>query len=194
MNFDNAVSNRPGVWQMGGKMLIKVLLALLCCDVLLISVIMMFQYTWLLWIMELIVLAILIAFIYSPMFLRGSKDRGYFERNSSLRPEKFYGLKVGLIAGAPFFLMTVWLVLMSQGMMGDNFFLYRVLNPFFWPLISIFAPSSYAIDLSWVHLLTLFLLDCIIPLVCHIAYTLGFKGVFVSDKILYKNGGRNAKK
>ena len=192
MNFDNAVSKRPSAWGMGGKMLVKVLLAMFCCDILLVSTMMLFQYAWLLWILEIIVLAILIAFLYSPMFLRGSKDRGYFERNN-LRPDKLYGLKAGLVAGAPFLLMSVWLVLMNSGVLPDSFFVYRVLNPFFWPLISIVAPSAYAIDLSWWHLVLMFLLDLIIPFVCHFAYTVGYKGIFISDKILYKDGGRNKK-
>ena len=193
MNFDNYVTKRPSVWGMGGRVIGKLLLALLCCDVLLVSTFMLFQYVWLLWILEVIVLAIMIAFLYSPLHLRGAKDRGYYERNQ-MKPDKLYGLKAGLIGCAPFVLTTVWLILMNQGILPDVFIVYRILNPFFWPLISIFAPSAYAIDLSWYHFVCLFLLDMIIPLTCHFGYTMGLKGIFVGDRILYKNKSKETDK
>lgn len=193
MNFDNYVTKRPSVWGMGGRVIGKLLLALLCCDVLLVSTFMLFQYVWLLWILEVIVLAIMIAFLYSPLHLRGAKDRGYYERNQ-MKPDKLYGLKAGLIGCAPFVLTTVWLILMNQGILPDVFIIYRILNPFFWPLISIFAPSAYAIDLSWYHFVYLFLLDMIIPLTCHFGYTMGLKGIFVGDRILYKNKSKETDK
>ncbi len=193
MNFDNYVTKRPSVWGMGGRVIGKLLLALLCCDVLLVSTFMLFQYVWLLWILEVIVLAIMIAFLYSPLHLRGAKDRGYYERNQ-MKPDKLYGLKAGLIGCAPFVLTTVWLILMNQGILPDVFIVYRILNPFFWPLISIFAPSAYAIDLSWYHFVYLFLLDMIIPLTCHFGYTMGLKGIFVGDRILYKNKSKETDK
>ena len=193
MNFDNYVTKRPSVWGMGGRVSGKLLLALLCCDVLLVSTFMLFQYVWLLWILEVIVLAIMIAFLYSPLHLRGAKDRGYYERNQ-MKPDKLYGLKAGLIGCAPFVLTTVWLILMNQGILPDVFIVYRILNPFFWPLISIFAPSAYAIDLSWYHFVYLFLLDMIIPLTCHFGYTMGLKGIFVGDRILYKNKSKETDK
>ena len=118
MNFDNYVTKRPSVWGMGGRVIGKLLLALLCCDVLLVSTFMLFQYVWLLWILEVIVLAIMIAFLYSPLHLRGAKDRGYYERNQ-MKPDKLYGLKAGLIGCAPFVLTTVWLVVMNQGLLAD---------------------------------------------------------------------------
>lgn len=193
MNFDNYVTKRPSVWGMGGRVIGKLLLALLCCDVLLVSTFMLFQYVWLLWILEVIVLAIMIAFLYSPLHLRGTKDRGYYERNQ-MKPDKLYGLKAGLIGCAPFVLTTAWLILMNQGILPDVFIVYRILNPFFWPLISIFAPSAYAIDLSWYHFVYLFLLDMIIPLTCHFGYTMGLKGIFVGDRILYKNKSKETDK
>lgn len=193
MNFDNYVTKRPSVWGMSGRVIGKLLLALLCCDVLLVSTFMLFQYVWLLWILEVIVLAIMIAFLYSPLHLRGAKDRGYYERNQ-MKPDKLYGLKAGLIGCAPFVLTTVWLILMNQGILPDVFIVYRILNPFFWPLISIFAPSAYAIDLSWYHFVCLFLLDMIIPLTCHFGYTMGLKGIFVGDRILYKNKSKETDK
>ncbi len=193
MNFDNYVTKRPSAWGMGGRVIGKLLLALLCCDVLLVSTFMLFQYVWLLWILEVIVLAIMIAFLYSPLHLRGAKDRGYYERNQ-MKPDKLYGLKAGLIGCAPFVLTTVWLILMNQGILPDVFIVYRILNPFFWPLISIFAPSAYAIDLSWYHFVYLFLLDMIIPLTCHFGYTMGLKGIFVGDRILYKNKSKETDK
>ena len=83
---------------------------------------------------------------------------------------------------------------MNQGILPDVFIVYRILNPFFWPLISIFAPSAYAIDLSWYHFVYLFLLDMIIPLTCHFGYTMGLKGIFVGDRILYKNKSKETDK
>lgn len=190
MSYESMAGARPTVWKMGGTILVKVLLAAFCSAVLLFSTIMFFQYDWLLWIMEVIVLAILIGFVASPMNIRGSKDRGYYERNN-LKPDKLYGLKAGLISAIPFYLLTVLTVLMHFGVLPDWFFGYRVINAFFWPFISLIVPSNAGvIDFDWYYFLIFFLLNSIVPLTCHISYTLGLKRISVSDRFVYKKAGK----
>lgn len=185
MGIDNAVSARPTALGMGGKILIKVLLADFCSFMLVISTIFFFNYQWLLWLMEIICASMLIAFISAPLNNRGHKDRGYYERNH-LTPDKLYGLKAGLIAAAPFYLMTVLAIFMTLGFLPDYFIIYRLLNSFFWPLISIVVSTASVYDFTWYFYLVFFLMISVIPVSCHIAYTLGLKDIIVKDKILYQ--------
>ena len=185
MSINNAVSARPSAWGMGGKILVKVLLADFCCLVLVVSTIFFFTYQWLLWVMELICVSILIAFIASPVNNRGHRDRGYYERNN-LKPDKLYGLKAGLIAAFPFYVMTILAIFMTLGILPDYFFFYRVFNSFFWPFISIVVSTVGVYDFTWYFYVIFFLMISIIPVTCHIAYTLGFKDIVISDRIVYK--------
>lgn len=184
MSIDSAVSPRPTVWGMGGKILVKILLADFCCFILIISTVFFFAYEWLLWIMELICASILIAFIASPVNNRGHRDRGYYERNN-LKPDKLYGLKAGLIAIAPFYLMTFVTIFMTLGYLPDYFIIYRVLNSFFWPLISIIVKTD-ALDFTWYYFACFFLMQTVVPVVCHVSYTFGLNDFIVSDRLVYR--------
>lgn len=186
MSIDNAVSARPNVLGMGGRMLVKVLLADFCCFVLVVTTVFLFMYQWLIWMMAIICALILIAFIAGPMNNRGHRDRGYYERNNQ-KIDRLYGLKAGLIAAAPFYIMTFISIFMMLGVIPDYFLLYRALNSFFWPLISLITYGGIgAVDFPWYFFLLFFLIQSIIPLTCHISYTLGLKDIVLSDRIVYQ--------
>ncbi len=190
LSLDNAVSARPNTLGMGGKMLVKVLLADFCCLILVISTAFLFMYQWLIWLLAIICMTLLVAFLAGPMNNRGHRDRGYYERNNQ-KTDRFYGLKAGLIAALPFYLMTLVSVLMMLGILPDYFLLYRALNSFFWPFISLIVGAFGVVDFPWYYFLLFFLLQSVIPLTCHISYTLGLKDIVLSDRILYQ---RNKKK
>ena len=186
MSFDRAVTTRKSVWGMGATILWKVVLANFCILVVMISTIFFFNYKWLLWIMEVIYLSMVIAFIASPMNNRGHRDVGFYERNPEKR-DPLYGLKAGLIGAAPFYLTTLVLLFMTLGFLPDYFLAYRALNAYFWPVISLVVPAGdYVIDLQWYQYLIFLLMQSAIPITCHIAYTLGLKDIILTDKILYK--------
>ena len=135
-------------------------------------------------------MAMMIAFIASPVNNRGHRDRGYYERNN-IKPDRFYGLKAGLVAAAPFYVLTIIAVFITLGYLPDWFFFYRVLNAYIWPLITIVVRTMNVLDFPLYVYLIFALAISVIPVTAHIAYTLGLKDYILSDHILYKKNKSN---
>ncbi len=137
-------------------------------------------------IVELVIYA---ATVFTPVWDRGYKDSNavtYHHKQENL----FTGVLIGLIASIPAFLG--YLVLIAEKAVGFFSALpawYRIVNMTFYPLLSWFfgaAATEGSAVLSWSAVMYSALPLLVLPLVCGVAYVLGYKGISVHEKLVYK--------
>lgn len=141
-------------------------------------------------------LVILAAFPYRQLWAQGDHDRN--EANfGHIQEDSLRGLKVGLIADIPAILVYVLLWLGKLGVPGlsNVHSLYILFNssflPFCYQTIGRGLPSATGISIG--SMLALALPVLFLPLVCHVAYTLGLHQFSVTEKLFYKNKKRPKK-
>ena len=137
---------------------------------------------------EILMLLMLSFFIISALRDKGQRDHTNV-KYGHMKEDKLIGLKIGLLAAIPAFVAYLVLVFAKiTGLLPSYLFLYRYINICFLPIInSVAGTSVLSTEISWLALFVLFLLQLFIPLVCHAAYTIGYKQIFLSDKIVYKD-------
>ncbi|MDF2568193.1 MAG: hypothetical protein K0R90_1649 [Oscillospiraceae bacterium] len=136
---------------------------------------------------QVLVAVIFSTLIYGPSWGDGDRDRNlaHFGKDSG---DRYRGLKIGLISMLPFVILNILLILSKLQIIGDIMAVYRLLNAHIWPLIQITAPKIFeAKDVSWIIIFVWILSMLALPLITTIGYRLGFKGVVLSDKIVYRN-------
>ncbi len=130
-----------------------------------------------------------VVIVFTPLWNRGYKDSNavtYHHKKENL----FTGVIIGLIASVPAFLG--YLVLIAEKAIGFFSALpawYRLLNMTFYPLLSwIFgaAATEGSAALSWSAIVWTAFTLLLLPLACGAAYLLGYKGISIHEKMVYK--------
>ena len=135
---------------------------------------------------------LVISFASSATYKRGFKDSNLV-RIGNIKQDKLKGFKVGLIANIPFFVLFVLFVACGLGLAPSlRVTLYGYLNSFIYPIIYLITGCSSDIIVSELNVLQyilLFLVQFIVPIICGVAYLIGFKEINLSEKIMYKKKG-----
>lgn len=136
---------------------------------------------------EVVMLVMLSIFIVTPMKEKGQRDLTQVKYRNG-KEDKLCGLKIGLLASLPAFAAYLLLIVAKlTGLMPWYLLAYRYINICFLPLINTVAGTAIAsAEISWLALLVILLFHAFVPLVCHIAYIMGYKQVDVTDKLVYK--------
>ncbi|HCA30971.1 MAG TPA: hypothetical protein DEP23_16150 [Ruminococcaceae bacterium] len=145
---------------------------------------------------QLFMLILLVTLVYSKLWERGDKDNNSVNFGR-MQEDKLRGLKVGLMAAIPSFVFYILLFFCKLGLISDKYmFIYRFLNISFMPIISnLTGRSSTTADASWLSILAILLTVAVVPLVCYIAYLLGYKEISLGEKFIYVNPNkRNRRK
>lgn len=131
---------------------------------------------------------LVIAFASNSVYKQGFKDANLV-RTGHINQDNLKGFKIGLVANIPFFAMFLLLVLFTVTVPNFRVVWYAFLNGCFYPLVLVIADSADVVSkLSVLQFVLLFLLQMIVPVVSGVAYTLGFKEINLTDKLLYKKG------
>ena len=140
---------------------------------------------------EVIMLIMLAIFIFTPVQEKGQRDLTQVKYRKG-KEDKLCGLKIGLLAGIPAFAAYLLLIVAKlTGLMPWYLLAYRYINICFLPIINAVAGTAVAsADISWLALLVFLLLQAYIPLVCHVAYTIGYKQIDVTGKLVYKKSSK----
>ncbi len=137
---------------------------------------------------QIIGIIITFVFIYNAMFNLGNKDLNLV-RTGHKTEDKLKGLKIGLIASIPNFILFFAVLICGLGVNKSlpialftlpNFHVYQFLR-----LIA--GKATLAGELAIYKYALMFLVTLVVPAISHISYTLGYKDVFVIEKIVYKN-------
>jgi len=141
---------------------------------------------------ELISLGMLYTFIYNKLFELGNKDINLVKCKHKAE-DKLKGLKIGLVSSVPAFLTYIGLLIMKFAVktkIAVSF--YSIINmPFFQLFKSIYGNKTKISELGIVEVILLVLPLLIIPLFAQISYTLGYKDIFIMQKVVYKNKNKN---
>lgn len=131
-------------------------------------------------------MALLTWFIYPNLWARGDWDRNAVNFNRK-QEDLFGGVKIGLMVAVPGILLYIAFVACHY--YGVNMLpVYNITNILFQPyfaLVTGFATSINEIAGAELWLMGLHLL--ILPVMCGVFYLLGYKQIFVNEKLIYKN-------
>ena len=145
---------------------------------------------------QLVALTVLVAFPYRQLWAQGDHDRNQANfGHMALDPLR--GLRVGWIADIPAVVVyaVLWLGKWGVPGMGNAHSLYTLFNSSFLPFCyrTMGRGLTSATNLSVGSMLALLLPVLFLPLVCHVAYTLGIHQFSISDKVFYKNKKKKRK-
>lgn len=134
-------------------------------------------------------LVIFVVTVFTPVWDRGYKDSNavaYHHKEENL----FTGVIIGAIATIPAFLG--YLVLVAEKTVGFFSALpawYRIVNMTFYPFFNwLFgaAATEGSAVLSWSAVVWSAIPLLVLPIVCGVAYVLGYKGISIHEKLVYK--------
>lgn len=126
-------------------------------------------------------------FVFDILNKRGYKD-GTLVRSGSRKPDKFKGLKIGLIASVPALITYLLFIIFSASNKGVALELYMIFNACFWSTLELlFTSSNTASDITVWQFIVMFLLQMVIPALSQLFYYLGYKDYEFLGKIVYKS-------
>lgn len=132
---------------------------------------------------------ILAAFPYRYLWEQGTHDRNAVNCGNAVE-DKWRGIKVGLIADAPAILvyLLLWLGKLGVPFLVNSSALYTIFNSSFLPFTyRVVGTLTTAPNLTIGQMLLLILPVLVLPIICHVAYTLGRREFVLSDKVFYKS-------
>lgn len=132
-------------------------------------------------------LIMIIAFAGHSVYNHGFKDSNLV-RIGSKKKDMLKGLKIGLVGNIPFFILFFVMVAMAFGLAPKFPVLwYAFFNSHYYAIIvGVVGDVKEVSQLGVAHYIILFLLQFVIPAVTAVGYMLGFKGISLSEKIIYK--------
>lgn len=145
---------------------------------------------------QVLMLILLLALPYSKLWLQGDKDSNAVHFGH-MTEDKLRGLKVGLMAAIPSFIVYFILFLSKLGLVFPKFiYTYRLLNLSFLPLVNRVIGTNIAVtaDISWLSMLALLLTVAAVPFICWLSYLLGYKHISVSEKLIYVDPQKKKKR
>lgn len=145
---------------------------------------------------QVMMVILLLALPYSKLWLQGDKDSNAVHFGH-MTEDKLRGLKVGLMAAIPSFVVYIILFLSKLGLVFPKFiYTYRLLNLSFLPIVNrtIGADVTLTTEVSWLSMLVLLLTVAAIPFICWLSYLLGYKHISVSEKLIYVDSQKKKKR
>ncbi len=132
-------------------------------------------------------LFILGVFPYNLLWEMGSKDENKVRFGRS-RYDCLRGLKIGALATLPSVLVYVLLILSRFDLFFENYLgIYRILTIPFLPYLNLITDTAnMATDLNLWHFLGLLAIFVFIPLVCMVAYQLGYRQFSLKERFTYE--------
>lgn len=136
---------------------------------------------------QIIFFLLTIFFIYIPVWNIGNKDK-IRDKNLNKIFDKYAWFKMNFIISFPFIFSFILLILSKLNIIPNILVFYKLINSNIIPIIHYILP--YASDIknfSSIHLFILGSLTLIYTPIVYLAYKLGYKGISILDKIIYKD-------
>ena len=139
---------------------------------------------------EICSLGTLVLFINGTLFYIGDSDANkvHFGR---IEYDKFKGLKFSIAPAAFALLSYIILVIGKLGIIGEwayvvfNFTNYHL---FGYPRL-IFGGANKISDMSWLSIAAASLTVFLVPIICDVCYTLGYKRINLFERVVFKKKG-----
>ena len=169
-------------WKLFGNYLIT---ALMCAMVSLIALFFT-SSRWVALLVQLICCGTVYVMLYTTAWETGGKD-GNRVRYGHLKEDPLRGFKAALLAGLPWLLSSVGLLLMKAGVLPYDFLaVYRMLNAPYIPINLILLSTNATVgELSWLCVAGSALLPLIAPAIAGFGYALGYREISVMHTLMY---------
>ncbi len=131
-------------------------------------------------------LGTLVMFLYPVTYNMGDSD-GNKVQFGRMQYDRFKGLKMG-IASALFSLITYMVLILGKaGFIGElSLAVFRFAN---YHLVAynelVIGSTTKLADIGWLGVLAAFLNVIVVPIICHICYTLGYKRINLFEKMVF---------
>lgn len=141
---------------------------------------------------QVLMLLLLAAFPYGILWNQGDRDRNSVQFGH-MREDKLRGLKVGLLAAIPSFVVYVLLLFSRLGLFWDKFILvFQIFHASFAPTVNAILQAQghevlAAADVGWGWILLLAFTVVVLPLICWVSYRMGYRQYSISEHLIYKN-------
>ncbi|MBR4910938.1 MAG: hypothetical protein IKZ47_06430 [Clostridia bacterium] len=138
---------------------------------------------------ELFSFIILLIIIWEPLYITGFRDSNMV-RTGHRKEDIYKGFKTGTIASAPWALLLIVSFIFNM-----QFNHYRILNSTYWTFLTIFcnafdtdrAAALHMRDIGPLGIIGSVVLLLIVPALTGTVYILGYKGIDLFSKLVYKN-------
>lgn len=138
-------------------------------------------------IIQIFCFVLLISFTYSKIWSLGDSDSNLVKFKHK-KEDILKGLKIGLVALIPYSLAFIALIVAKMGVY-ENFSLdlYKFINSVFYSVNVVIIGSSATLgELSSWRLVLLFAVQLFVPIICMVAYILGYRNFSITENIVYK--------
>lgn len=131
--------------------------------------------------------ATLAAIIYPSFWRQGSKDRNQVHFGH-IAEDKLKGFKAGLVAIIPAAILMVFFMFAKYNIAANFPAVWlKFLNSNGYSFIHLIQNKALLLsEVSIIGLLLIIVTQLIVPVITHIAYTLGYKDIAIAEKLLYK--------
>ncbi|MEE0809009.1 MAG: hypothetical protein U0L84_06610 [Acutalibacteraceae bacterium] len=128
---------------------------------------------------------ILAAFVYSPVYELGFKESNLV-RFKHAEQDLLRGLKIGIIADGFFILTYIGLIIAKFAAPDMPISIYKLVNSYAYSIIEVIGGNAKVGELSLIKVALLALPLLIVPAIATVGYILGYKGISISEKLIYK--------
>ena len=105
----------------------------------------------------------------------------------TLKECRSFGLAMGFAASLPTYICFLLLLLSANGVIGNFYPAYKLINSMFAPAVNVFAITADAAKLSAAQLVGIGLLPLVFPIVSWIGFKLGYDDTDLVKKFVYKS-------
>jgi len=136
---------------------------------------------------EICSLGTLVLFMNGKVYYIADSDANKV-RFGRIESDKFKGLKMSVVPAAFALGTYIALILGKIGILGDGALaFFRTTNYHLYAYNQIlFGGKTTFSEIGWGSIAAAALTVIVVPVICHISYTLGFKGVNVAEKLVFK--------
>ena len=135
-----------------------------------------------------ICIIMMIAILYSEMWKFGDKDKTAVKYKGQ-KEQTNKGFIIGAIASIPAVVLLIVFTILKSGFAKTfPLLIYGLLNTYLFDFIYIIANGVTEFGgFIWWQILLILLILTIVPIICGISYTLGYKSISIGEKFVYKN-------
>ena len=136
---------------------------------------------------QILSMIMVIAFASNSPYKQGFKDSNLVNIGH-IKRDILKGLKIGLIGNIPFLLLSILMIVLASGTApAFRTVWYAFLSGHFYSLITWITDGVVTIaEIGTAQHILLILIQFIVPVISCVAYILGFKGINLAEKIVYK--------
>ena len=123
---------------------------------------------------------LLILLLYGKMYSLGFKDSNRVN-SGIIAKNLFKGFIIGFIAQIPSFIFSIVCIFLNT-----KFAWYLVFNAQYYSVLKAISGGVTNMQISPIRIILIFLLFLIVPVITGVAYVLGYKGIDLMEKFVYK--------